>query len=418
MKISSSYTSPRIQAIDFIRGIALLGILLINIQTYTLFAFLKPRQVYQLHLDKPETYAPAQFFIHLFVKGQFYSIFSFLFGLSFYLMYSGLLRRGLDAGRLFRRRLWTLLFIGLFHAFVFWFGDVLHKYALLGFSLPFFYQKSIRTIFKWIAGIVVLAIVLQLVNTLYFNHLSGRQGEGQHAISSVIMHVIHVWKTGSLIEVASLQWLCVIMLYARILQNGLANFAHYEIMFLLGIVAGKMNAIHRLHEYRLQLIRLGLLLFPLAILLKAISCIPDLGLSAGLGRFAIYEPVICSLAQFIAVPILSLIYLTEVSLMLRNKSSWFITAVANAGRMSLTNYLMQTAICMLLFYGYAGGLAGKLTLLEALAVAVVIYIFQVIFSFFWLKYYTVGPVEATLKSWVLPSDKNRTTQKEEAIIYH
>lgn len=413
MKNNLIYAGSRNQGIDFIRGIALLGILLINIQTYALFAFLNPEQVYALQLDKPENYAPAQFFVHLFIKGQFYTIFCFVFGLSFYLIYTKSLRRGLNARRIYRRRLWILLGIGLVHAFVFWFGDVLHKYALLGFSLPYFYHKSIRTILKWIAGIALLIVSMQIFNALFFIEITKTYSEPQIEISDVIMHVINVWKSGSVVEVVSVQWLGVVMLYARNLENGLVNFAHYEIMFLLGIVAGKLNTVWRPQELRLQLVRLGLFLFPAAILLKAISCLSELQFLPGLGRFSAYESIICSLAQFISIPLLSLVYLAELGLVLQNKSSWFITAIAKTGRMSLTNYLMQTVICMLLFYGYAGGLSGKLTLLESLTVALLIYIFQVIFSSVWLSYYDDGPLEGRLRYRFPPKENVRKPQKVE-----
>jgi uncharacterized protein len=417
MKNAAPYTGLRNQEIDFIRGIALLGILLINIQTYSLFAFLRPGQVYDMQLDTPETYAPAQFFIHLFVKGQFYAIYCFLFGLSFWLMYRKSQQQELNSGRIFRGRLWILLLIGLIHAFVFWLGDVLHKYAILGFTLPFFYQKTVRTILKWIAGMVFLVIFIQIIGVMFFAQSPQQAAESRQAVDAVIMNVISVWKNGSPGEVMSLQWLGVAMLYQRVFQSGLSTFAHYEIMFLLGIVAGKLNVMQQLHTYRLQLIRLGFLLFPAAILLKAISCLPDLGFSPGFGHFAHYESLICSLAYFVSVPIISLVYLIEMALLLRNKSSRFITAIAVAGSMSLTNYLMQTAICMLLFYGYAGGLAGKLTLLESLALAVAIYLFQIVFSLVWFKYYDAGPLEAILKHRILQGKKS-TAKVTQDVIAH
>jgi uncharacterized protein len=75
--------------------------------------------------------------------------------------------------------------------------------------------------------------------------------------------------------------------------------------------------------------------------------------------------------------------------MLRNRRG-----LCLGGRLGLTNYLMQTIICMLLFYPFGLKLIGKLTLLQSLLLAVLIFIVQIIYSNIWLRYYNIGPMEA------------------------
>ena len=394
MKNNPIHAASRIPLIDFIRGIGLLGILIINIQTYSLFAFLNPEQVYALKLDEPATYAPTQFFVHLFVKGQFYTLFSFLFGLGSYLMWEKNTRNGLDAGRIFKRRMWILLVIGLIHGLIFWFGDVLHKYALLGFTLPYFNRKSVPVILRWIAAMVAAVIVFQVLNIVWF--VPSTASGPESAAHQMIMEVIRIWQTGSPGEVAGMQWIGVLMLYARSFEN----IMHYEIMFLAGLIAGKMNVFYRLKKLRVPLIRLSLWLFPLSLLMKAVSCLPVTGFSPTLKGFVFYEPLVFSLTSFISIPLLTIIYLIELSVLAPRLPRWLAEPIVRAGRMSLTNYLMQTVICTVLFYGFAGGLSGKLSLLQSVFIAFLIYLFQLVCSTTWFRFFSVGPVESVFRKWI------------------
>ncbi len=384
--------SSRIQTIDQIRGIALFGILIFNIQTYTLFAFLRPEQVYNLGLDKPETYGPLQFLIHLLVKGQFYTIYSFLFGLGFYLMWQKNHHSGLNADKLFKRRLWSLLLIALIHALIFWFGDVLHKYAILGFSLIYFNKKSITYLIKWIVGLLALMIFIQLVLALCLPVTEQSIAANNQKFDEVIMQVIAAWKNGSLLEVMSFQKLGVAMTWIQTISGGLIGLIHFEIMFLLGLIAGKANVFLRIQELSVKLMKWALILFPFALVLKTISCLDILQIQL-LPNNPTWEIFISNICEGIGSLLLTIVYLILLTIILNGSSSKFQAWIGNTGRLGLTNYLAQTLICMLLFYGYALGLGGKLTLIQSFIAAVLIYVFQIIYSNIWLKYYAIGPME-------------------------
>lgn len=392
MRYTPSLAQQRIQTIDIIRGVALFGILLFNIQTYSLFAFLRTEQVYALNLDKPGIYEPVQYTLRVLVRGQFYTIYSFLFGLGFYLMMQKNNHAGLPANKLFRRRLGWLLLIGLIHAFVFWFGDILHIYALLGFTLIYFNKKKVSTLVKWIAFLAAFSIVFQLVKTVFFMPSAESAVKAQEATDKVIMEVVDTWQRGTISEVFNLQKLGVAMLWIRNILSGLSGFVHYEIMFLLGLIAGKMQFFSRITGLLPQLKKWLLILLPAGILLKMYAA-TDVFHPGDLAISDPYIHLLHVLADFIGVPLLTIAYLLLISIIFHARTGPVSAWLANTGRLGLTNYLGQTFLCMILFYGYAGGLSGKVTLVQSLGLAVLIYAFQVFYSNLWIAHYGMGPME-------------------------
>lgn len=385
--------SPRIQSIDIIRGIALLGILIFNVQTYSLFAFLRPEQVYALHLDKPDTYAPIQFLIHIFIKGQFYTIYSFLFGLGFYLMLQKNNAAGINGNKVFKRRLWGLFAIGLIHALVFWFGDVLHKYALLGFTLLYFNKKAVTSLFKWIAGLIAFIVIFQVALAVLLPVTRQSVAQSHHETDEVIAEVLEAWQHGSLMEVMSFQKLGVAMLYFQSAFTGFAGFVHFEIMFLLGLIAGKTQIFPHLVELKPRLIKTALILLPFALILKVTSCLHILEINLLPETLFNYQQLFITLAEFVGTLLLAVVYLVFLFIVFSGKPSRFFMWIGNAGKLGLTNYLLQTLLCMLLFYGYAFGLSGRLTLLGSFVPVTGIYVLQVLYSNIWLSYFKVGPME-------------------------
>jgi|GEM_PF-725707 len=402
MHSTTSTHASRIETIDIVRGIALLGILLINIQTYSLFIFLRPEQVYLLNLDQPDTYGPLQFAITLFVRNEFFSIYSFLFGFGFYMMFRKNELQGLDAASLYKRRLYSLLIIGLVHGLFFWFGDILHKYALVGFSLLYFNKKPVRVILTWMAGLFFFGILIQVCKEVFFARSAAEMAIQQGQLESVFMQVFNTWQSGSFTDVLALQHKGVLLSWLTDVQNGLPFLIQIQILFLAGLVAGKINLFSNIRENKTEskLMSLVLLSIPPAIALKGLFCLNKMQVDILPGAVEPYKPLLYSLCNFTGSLLLAMVYLPLLFIMLRNNATRFFNWIGNAGKMGLTNYLLQTAVCMVLFYGYAGGLSGRVTLFQSLLLAVCIYTAQVIFSNIWLQQHAAGPMETLWKKIV------------------
>lgn len=397
----------RIETIDIVRGLALLGILFVNIQTYSLFSFLKPGQVYNLGFDKPATYDPLQFAISLLIRNEFYCIYSFLFGFGFYMMFRKNELQGLDATAIYKRRLYTLLIIGLIHGLVFWFGDVLHKYALIGFSLLYFNKKSVAVIIKWMIGLFLFVIIYQVCREIFFAKTATQLAAENYQSETAFMHLIDVWQHGSFGEVMELQRKEVMLRWLKDLDNGLPSIVQAQILFLAGLVAGKLNLFSSIKENKTESRLMSMVLFsiPPAIALKGLYCMGKMEVDILPQALQPYQTLIYSLCSFTGSLLLVMVYLPLLFILLRNNTSRVFTWIGKAGKMGLTNYLTQTAICMALFYGYAGGLSGKLTLFQSVLIAVFIYSVQVIYSNAWLNKHASGPLEMLWKKIVYKKEK-------------
>src|SRR5215207_8010099 len=145
MQASPIAVNERIQLLDMLRGLAVGGILIGNMQWFSGYGMMPPVLTEGLPIYDHVT----RFLVHFFVEGKFYSIFSFLFGFGFALQIARAEERGDTKAVVFKRRLCWLLVIGLLHAYLLWAGDILSVYALMGFVLPLFRKKSDKSLLKW-----------------------------------------------------------------------------------------------------------------------------------------------------------------------------------------------------------------------------------------------------------------------------
>ncbi|MGC2112335.1 MAG: hypothetical protein WA655_22640, partial [Candidatus Korobacteraceae bacterium] len=147
-------SKERIVSLDVLRGVALLGILPMNIQAFSMIsaAYLNPTAYGDLH---GANYW-AWFLCHVLADEKFMTIFSMLFGAGIYLMTSHIEEAGGRPGLIHCRRMGWLLLFGLLHAYLLWWGDILVNYGLCGLLAYCFRKRSPRRLIVY--GIVLVAI--------------------------------------------------------------------------------------------------------------------------------------------------------------------------------------------------------------------------------------------------------------------
>jgi uncharacterized protein len=155
----------RIPVIDVVRGFALLGILIMNMPGYShsFFAGADGSQLWTGRLDRL-----AESTRDMLFSGKFNSMFSLLFGLGFTIQLGRMMARDPDqAPRQYARRLLVLAMFGLVHAMVFWNGDVLHIYAVLGTALLFLRHASNKVIYSLLGACLLFPLVVGLLRLAF-----------------------------------------------------------------------------------------------------------------------------------------------------------------------------------------------------------------------------------------------------------
>jgi uncharacterized protein len=321
------------------------------------------------------------------VYGKFYSLFSLLFGIGVAVQMERAAARGAAFAPRFRRRLTVLLAIGLLHALFLWSGDILTVYALLGFVLIPFLRLSDRAVLRWAVGLLALPVAAYLVMIAAavpdpFAALEG--GEGP----SMLEQVGAAFLAG---DYASMLWGNTVLLVGRWVDLFITlRFPRVLGMFLLGVWLARRGvfrhaAVHTATFRRWALAGL-LVALPanllLAFLLPRVAYLP-----------ASWPGLVEVTAYAVGVPLLCLGYVGALALLHRSAAGWLIAPFAAVGKMALTNYLAQSAVCVAIFYGVGLGLYGSTGLTTALLIALVVFAFQLALSAIWLERFHYGPVE-------------------------
>lgn len=378
----------RSSLLDSLRGIALIGILIANMIAFIGFAFLDDAQRAALPLGGLDDI--SELLIEWLIVGKFYSIFSLLFGIGFAIQLSRLEARGEGAGR-YLRRLGVLFAIGLAHIFLFWLGDIVALYALMGVVLLLFRRISDRALIGW-------AIVLWLVPVAWsaMIHLGGfRPAMPIYALGEQTLVAFGIdisrgplpdYRDRNFIEALAIRPGEAFFRLGDLVYQ--MRFTKVLGMFLIGLWVGR-RALYANLDRHLPLLRrtawigLGVGL-PLA-LARAV-----LTLTASDDRSLQFA---AEVFYVLSTPTLALGYAAGFALLWRAGKQRLFDWAAPAGRMALTNYLAQTIIQSLLFYGWGFALIGTLGLVFVFFIAATIFAAQVTYSRWWLARFRFGPVE-------------------------
>lgn len=380
--------SDRIQVLDVLRGLAVGGILIGNLQWFSGYGTLPP----SLAALNPATDQAVRFLVHTLVEGKFYSIFSFLFGFGFALQIARAEERGDTKARVFKRRLALLFVIGATHAVLLWAGDILSVYALMGFVLLLFRRKSDESLLRWAAILLAVPVAFYLLFFLLFAAFAPPDVVTQINAMQFEMwnNAMQTLSNGSYTQIFRDHNLN--QLFGRwmglILQMRLPKILA---MFLLGVYAYRIGVFQNpekhgplIRKVMIYGIGAGLILNVIfASFARSEADFPPT--PAGVIGVAAYAYGVPALALGIAALLVTLWQSDGVRRLL--------ALLAPVGRMAMTNYLLQTVICVTLFYGYGFGLFGRFGAVGSTLIGFAIFASQIAVSGIWLRFFRFGPME-------------------------
>jgi uncharacterized protein len=383
----------RIALIDVLRGFALLGIFLVNMDFFRLPAsvmFLDP----PLYDGKWDRLADAV--VVALAQSKFFTLFSFLFGYGMALQ----MRRAAERGATFVPRYlarcgWLFVF-GLLHTVLLWNGDILLSYAILGGCLLVLRRQTDRALIVWAIGATLLALTISIGLGLLMlitsvpgllppdAALDMRQMQLQalaEAADTIRFHANGHW-----LEIAQYrvtEWVTFILPFTALLMwpNVLA-------MFLLGMVAARRGFLDQTDQFR------GVHRVSWAVgILIGIPCnVMLIGMSGG--QVNDLNSMIAFLSTPVSAPAMTGLYV--VILISLWRWEWVrdrLQILSPVGRMALTNYILQSVIATLLFNGYGLGWMGGVGPLAGTGIVVTIFLLQILFSHAWLRAFRFGPLE-------------------------
>ena len=395
---STSFESARIATLDIVRGVAVMGILAMNI-----VAFAMPMAAYMNPLaygsESPIDFS-AYAFNFVLIDGKMRGLFSFLFGASMLLVIQRAEAKGESGASVHYRRMLVLLLFGALHFYLIWFGDILFGYATIGMAAFFFRDKEPKALIAW--GIVLVLLQFLMMAAIA---ASVRDLAPQVAQPGVSPDVLRQWNDLTawvrIPTAAELNQQMGLILgpWSGVAESQLAKHTFdplvFSIMFgpetlaymLFGMAAlksGFFTGRWSDGEYRRAAIRGFAISFPFYLLLAWLIF---------RSSFSPLALITYSMAATVLLRPFMIAAIAALIILVTRKGGWLTQRIAAAGRAAFTNYLGTSILMTATFYGWGLGLFGALSRAELWLVVIAMWMLMLGWSKPWLDRFHYGPLE-------------------------
>lgn len=370
------HKSERMMWIDAARGFAILGIFVVNIGAFSAPYFLYggEKDVWPLPIDQT-----TQMLIDMFFQASFYTLFSVLFGFGLQILKERLIVKEIAVMPFLIRRLTILIMFGMIHAFLIWHGDILLSYGIIGLIFMVFIYRSDQTILLW--GSFMLGISVFLYTLMLYN-IRALLGS---ASMSEINRAERSYASDDLFAIFGQNlndWL-----YSNSVFSYMLLGTTLLPLFLFGVYLARKRWLHNPQAHRQKLLAGWIISLIVFIVLK-------------MGPHLYGNPVWFSYVQDnVGGTASAIFYLFSITLLGQSMlGKKMLKPFSYIGRMSLSNYILQSLFCFVLFYGVGFGLYGSVRPVQAMGIVVLFYVIQVFASKWWLAKFRYGPLEWVWRS--------------------
>ncbi|WP_338277565.1 DUF418 domain-containing protein [Corallococcus caeni] len=400
-------SSERLALLDTLRGFALCGVFISNVMVWFSGRIFLPReQVLTALNNAPLVDTVAWQVFSTLVAGKFITLFSFFFGLGFAVQMGRAEARGASITPLYVRRLGVMLVMGLSHLFLIWYGDILSTYAVLGFGLFLFRRRSDRTLLISallfaLGWSVISVVILKLPQLLADTPEAGAAllKAANEKSAAIKAQTLAAFTTGSWLDAVKATGSFFFRDYFPLLLSILLPVFG---RFLLGLLAGRRRIFHDVPQH------LGLFrrLLGWGLVAGVFGSGSGLVLQQLMLKKVFTPETLPTWVPFAMAPLRNLgelgfaaVYVSGVTLLFQ-RAPWqrALGLLAPVGRMALTNYLSQSIISVLFFYGYGLGFITKLGPAACVAYCLTVFSVQVVWSHLWLSRFRFGPAEWVWRS--------------------